>query len=136
LVQVTQEPQPIEVKEQAALSQGKQETQPAQDDESIAEEIRVYLERGYSFKQLTEVFHFKDSAVRQEMVKLVPLSPFCGLFLQPSKAWLGGAHRQGRGIPVSGPLSARATENIFPPDQSGQGSGRRCLVKPTFHPLW
>jgi len=75
LVQVAQEPQPTEVKDQAPIPsgpQGEPETQPAQDDESVAAEIRDYLERGYSFKQLTEVFHFKDSTVRQEMAKLVP----------------------------------------------------------------
>ena len=49
------------------------ENQPVQDEgESLAEEIRGYLERGYSFKQLTEEFHFKESTVRQEMAKLVP----------------------------------------------------------------
>ncbi len=39
---------------------------------SEAEQIRRYLREGRSLKQLTDVFHFKESTIRQEMDKLIP----------------------------------------------------------------
>ncbi len=45
---------------------------PSAEEPSEAEQIQRYLKEGRSFKQLRDVFHFKESTIKQEMAKLIP----------------------------------------------------------------
>ena len=73
--EITQEPQAAEANGQVMVPRKRvveQEPQPVKDEESIAEEIRGKLKRGYDFEQLTKVFGFKEKTVRQEVERMIP----------------------------------------------------------------